>query len=807
MACLTLLSCSGGEDPPAGGPSSAASRRSPAATSDTTAGQDCFDLLLLTLDTTRADHLSCYGEIDGTTPNLDRLASDGVLFTEAYTPVPITLPSHATMMTGLYPYQHGVRANGVFVLGDDHVTLAELLQGRGYDTGAILGAFPLDSRFGLAQGFATYDDRFSGASRRRGGQMAERTAREVTRLALAWLDRPRERPFFLWCHYFDPHAPYEPPEPQRSRFPRSGYTGEIAAMDAAIGELLDGLADRDLLRRTVVVVAGDHGESLGEHGELTHAFYVYDATLRVPLLLRMPPVGKYRGAAWRGQRIDGAVDLTDLLPTACDALGLSPDGLPPLAGRSLLPMIARDDRGREQLYHECLVPQLDYGASDLRSLRVGRWKYIRAPRPELYDLAVDPGERHDLAGEQPARVEALEQQLQAILRDESRPSTGPALDPQTRDRLRSLGYVAGGQGTGGSPGGARDPKDLCGYAQAAERAFDLSRDHHQTQALALVDSLLTAFAGPVFLHELRGRILLDLERPVEALAATDEALDRCGDCPQRADLRLQRAMATLAAGRPDEALAQTQTLLRSDEQLPGTWLFLAEIWQYKGDLDRARQALSSEADRWPDDPLPLLRLGELEAQAGRPDAAAAAYRRALARDPHHAEALTALSMVLAGEGEAEQAAALLDRALAADPTNPRACRRQGILLQEEGRQEEAARWFATASREDPADPLAATLLGVAYLELDRQEEALAALRAAVATGRAPQETYVNLGVALSRQGLYDEAIAAWQEGIARDPEGPYLNRLHEYIRGGRDRLQRGAAPERDRSSADQSVSK
>ena len=752
-----------------------------------------LNLLLLSLDTTRADRLSCYGFSQQTTPNLDQLARSGILFEEAFSSVPITLPAHASMHTGLYPYQHGVRTNGIYALGEDKVTLAEMLRKRGYDTGAVLGAFPVDSRFGLAQGFSHYDDKFVVEGGLNVEQAPERSGSEVTRLALHWLDRDRDKPFFLWCHYFDPHAPYAPPEPHRSRFGNSAYCGEIATMDAAIGDLLDGLKSRGVMERTIVVVVGDHGESLGEHDEQTHAFYIYDATLRVPMIWRFPQTGPFHDPLWRGRHLPGLVNLTDLFPTAWNALGFASEDRPAMAGHSLLPMIQGESDGHPWLYHESLVPQLDFGASDLRGLRMGSWKYISAPRPELYDLQADPGEMVNLADKQPDRVQLMEERMKGILPDQEILVAKRTPDPDTITRLRSLGYVAGGQSTGGSRASRFDPKDLGGFAEASERAFVYSREDREQEALTLVDSLLAVFSEPVFVHQLRGRLLLALARPEDAIMSFDEAIARCGDCPHMPDLLLQKAMATFAAGQTNDALAQAEALVAQGGQKYGLRLFLSDIWESKGDWARARQALREEADLWPDHSLPLLQLGELEKRAGRPEAAEKAFREILSTTPKNIDALVALNELLAESGREAEAAALVAQALTIDPSHPRANLRRGIELQQDGHDEEAVRCFEIAIRNDPTDPMAQTFLGTALVRLGRREEGLPPLESAIATGLAMQEAYTNLGVVYYQLGRFDDAIAIWQEGFRRDPEGPFAEQLSTYVRQARQRLKSNEA--------------
>ena len=376
------------------------------------------NLLLITLDTVRADRLGAYGAAGAATPALDGMARAGVRFEQAIAAAPLTLPSHATILTGLPPTRHGLRHNGAGRLADPIDTLAERLRAAGYDTAAFVGAFVLDRRFGLDQGFALYDDEIP-----RGATAphleAERPASAVVERALGWLAEREGRPFFAWVHLYDPHAPYAPPEPFRSRFPAQPYEGEIAAVDAQVGRLLAEIESRGWSDRTLVAVAGDHGESLGEHGEATHGLLLYEATLRVPLLLRgagLPAGGVVRAP----------VGLTDLGPTLAGLLGR--DMAPPQGGRDL----SADLRaGREpapaDLYSETEYPR-SFGWAALAALRRGGWKLIAGPRPELYDLSLDPDEARDRSASGAAHRSGAGREPRGSARPPARP---PHLPPRT----------------------------------------------------------------------------------------------------------------------------------------------------------------------------------------------------------------------------------------------------------------------------------------------------------------------------------------------------------------------------------------
>jgi arylsulfatase A-like enzyme len=442
-----------------------------------------FNLLVVTLDTTRADHLGCYGRDGAETPALDRLAREGVRFDDAVTNAPVTLPAHASIFTGLYPPNHGVRRNGEYVLGLDQKTLAEDLARAGYDTAAFVGAFVLDARCGLAQGFDVYDDFVNPpTSLSLSHSYDERNAAQVTESALRWLhSRNAERPFFAWVHYFDPHQPFQAPEPFRSRFGERQYDAEIAYVDSQVTRLVDALAALGVDDRTLVVVVGDHGEGLGEHGESSHDFFVYESVMRVPLIVWAP-------GAFEGPFVvdDVVVSVTDLYPTVLDLLGLE---VPPTSdGLSLVRGLPGPDRA---VYMESLAPYLDYGWSPLFALRRHRDKYIRAPDPEYYDLLADPDEADNLGSEA-----GLRDDLEAMLAGWptiEEVSADAVVDSATRARLEALGYV--GSMTAGPRDTSLDPKEMIDVFNRYDAARAMARDGRWQQAVGELEAVAAISPG------------------------------------------------------------------------------------------------------------------------------------------------------------------------------------------------------------------------------------------------------------------------------------------------------------------------
>jgi arylsulfatase A-like enzyme len=415
------------------------------------------DVILVTIDTLRADHVGCYGYALAQTPTIDALARSGVRFTRAYTPVPITLPAHGSLLTGTFPMATGMHDFTTNKAPANSATLARILRDHGYTTAAFIGSAVLDSRFGLNQGFDIYFDHFDFSQLRMSNfDELERRGDQVVDEVLSWLKLDPRRPLFLWVHLYDPHYPYTPPEPYASRFRNSLYDGEIAFADAQLGRLFSYLRERGEYDNALIVLASDHGEGLGEHGEKTHGFFIYNSTLHVPLIFKVP------GA--RPRVVEEEVSLVDVLPTLLQALKLP---VPPaVQGRSLLSAImGRPSGAASNLYAETYLPLLHFHWSQLRSLQSKGWKFIEAPQPELYEVRRDTEERNNLFKRQGARAHEMRERLYALLRRYT-PPAGPEpqralTDPALYERLRSLGYVAVSPGTYAQPSGKplADPKD------------------------------------------------------------------------------------------------------------------------------------------------------------------------------------------------------------------------------------------------------------------------------------------------------------------------------------------------------------
>ncbi|MBM3318972.1 MAG: sulfatase-like hydrolase/transferase, partial [Candidatus Eisenbacteria bacterium] len=538
-----------------------------------------FNVLLITLDTTRADHLGCYGYADVETPAIDGLARAGILFGDAVCTSPITLPSHATMLTGLDPPNHGARVNGQSVVGPEQETLAEILGAAGYETAAFISAFVLESRFGLDQGFDLYDDDIGTAQSAGTGaeNLNQRIAGDVTRSTLSWLERrDRGRPFFAWVHYFDPHNPYMPPQPFLSRYRDRPYDGEIAYMDSEIARLLAAVDRLGYRERTLILAVGDHGEGLGEHGESTHERLIYDSVMRVPLILACP--GLFRGP----YRVDDVVvATTDVFPTVLELLGLQ--GTRPIDGISLL---ACREQGQRAVYMESMAPYLTNGWAPLFGLRRHTDKYILAPRPEYYDLRRDPRELNDLYATAPGAAAAARDELVADLRarldrwpsPEGVRAATAEVDYETRQRLESLGYISTATSFG-DPTALPDPKDMMPVLEGIDRANALMRAGRLDQALTAIRR--AGAISPRDPHVLltMGKILLFQEKDAEA----EETLRRSIEIHPLADACLLAAQLMIKQARHDDA----EALLEQGRQLEplhgGLWIARGDLAGLRGD--------------------------------------------------------------------------------------------------------------------------------------------------------------------------------------------------------------------------------
>ncbi len=604
-------------------------------------------LVLLTLDTTRSDHLGAYGAQGAVTPVLDSLAARGTRYATAIAPSPLTLPAHASLLTGLEPPEHGVRDNGTAVLPAGLPTLATALAERGYATGAFVASRVLDRRFGLDRGFDVYGDRMAAE---RVGQYGypERDATAVTSAALAWAaGLPAGKPYFLWLHYYDPHAPYQPPGSRRYGSDREAYAGEIAHVDRQIGRLLAGLPAGSRLVATV----SDHGEMLGEHGESGHGIFLYRAALEVPLIVAGPgvPAGRVVEQTVATRRL--AATLLHLLDAGDSALpGPVLPGLAPETSEEM-PALA--------VYSEATMPASAYGWAPLTALTDGRWRLIVAPRPELYDVAADPAETHNLITEQRGEARRLRRALEALEAGFTRRRADePPADPRLDAQLRSLGYLQAASGVEGT----LDPKDGIRLLAELDEASRLMAAGDAAGAVALLEGLVAKNPGNVPFRSRLAAAQLAAGRNDAAVASYRAAIELN---PRLDFLHRNLAEAYLRLGRVDEARQEYRLTLELNPRFAGAWLALAELAARGGNAPEERRLLLEAVAAGTASAGISSRLGQLEIAAGRPAAAEEHLRQATELAPEWS--LTWLLRGQAAEalGDDDAAATFYRRAAAA----------------------------------------------------------------------------------------------------------------------------------------------
>lgn len=773
-------------------------------------------ILLVTIDTLRADHLGYAGH-DVETPNLDALGRAGAIFTDAVTAAPLTLPSHSTILTGLYPTHHRTRNNGTFHLPDEMETVAEMLKGAGYRTGAFVGAFVLDSRFGLAQGFDHYDDELPEENPISKNFYAERRAEEVVQRALSWIQERHDPKLFVWVHVFDCHAPYDPPPPFHDRYSDRPYDGEIAYTDSTLGPLLQAF---DPSQGGAVIVTADHGESLGEHGEATHALFIYDSTTRVPLIVRAASVPE-------GTRIDAEVRTADITPTILELAGIAPEA--DLDGKSLLPLVRGEETESRRAYTESLAPFFNFNWAKLRSLRDGRYKLIDAPRRELYDLDSDPKEEKNLwSADAPREARDLLAEVQRIeAQDKASPDLTRPVDAATARRLESLGYVSSSAPP--RPGGSNlpDPKDrveVYEHLQGILSRTDLEPDEliseyrkvlklepentwarirlaivlaeqkRYEEAIVEFRALIGVAAMDTRAYENLGVALLLLDRVDEALDVTQKAVD---SSPWDPALHVLRGEALERAHRPQEALASYERAIAIEPEDAENYWRRGAVLQKLGKIDEAEKALRKAVAMNPalepatlalariltqtgrtDEALRLLQpassegaipagrkagIAEVELAEGREDEALRLLEEARNEAPDDTRVLALLGPIYARRGELAKATATLEHARALGETSPDVRRNLALMYQQTGKLPAAIEELRAASRDAPDDASIWFSLGNAYLKSGRFRDAELALEKCVSLEPTREQALFNLAVLYEKRGERAKAVASFRK--------------------------------------------
>jgi arylsulfatase A-like enzyme/Tfp pilus assembly protein PilF len=670
------------------------------------------NVLLITIDTLRSDRVGAFGGPGHLTPTLDRLAGGALRFTRAYASAPLTFPSHASIMTAVSPPVHGVRNNSLFRLGEKLPTLATVLKSAGYRTGAFVGAFVLDARFGLNRGFDEYDDRYGENAAGDPAEGAERRAEDVIRPATAWITNPQsatanpqsnpqsavrnpQSPWFAWVHLYDPHAPYRAPEPYASQ--HAPYDAEVAYTDAMVGRLIEELTAAGQLDRTLVLFTSDHGESLGEHGEATHGVFAYDVTMVAPSFI-------WAGSRIRGRAYDGVTQLLDLAPTVLDLLGIAAPST--FEGRSLLPAVNDGDAGGREAYIEAMDANLTRNWAPLTGVVSGRYKLIDLPLPELYDLASDPRETTNLFSREAERARTLS----VLLRDRVSQfaSRGSAAVPTTlgtdaRERLQALGYV-------------------------------------------------TSVAGPA------RRVYTDSDDPKRLIgAATD----------------LDRALAAFHEGSRAPAMSAVAEIMRAHPDFATASGIFASMQRDTGDLPGAIATLEDLVRRGIADQSVMLVLGGYLHELGALDRSAALLEAVVAAHPDYAEAYNSLGVVYSRQNRHAEARAAFRRVLELDPTSAKTYENLGVDELGAGDLPAAAADLSRALSLDPRLAGAHNALAAVYMRQGRTVDAIAEWKMAVQLDPRPFDALYNLGTVLYKAGRRDEARPYLERFVSEAPRARY----------------------------------
>ena len=687
-------------------------------------------VVIISVDTLRADHLPAYGYAGVRTPALDALARDSIVFENAYCQAPLTLPSHATLLTGLLPSQHGVRDNVGFRLTAEHPTLATALKARGYATGAAVSSFALRRDRGLAAGFDLYDDQFGADS------PDERPGAETVKRLESFADSNPGKPLFLFLHLYEPHTPYLAAEPFRTEYASRPYDGEVAASDAAVGGFLDHLKKSGVYDRAIIVFLSDHGEGLGDHGEDEHGVFLYRETIRVPLFVKFP------GSRGAGTRVRAPVGLIDVFPTIAETAGVSDDGGRP--GLSLSRLAGPSAPATRRIYSETLYPRLQLGWSDLAALTDDRFSYIEAPRPELYDLVADPAQKRDLAASRPPALRSMRAEL-LTLRDSASAASPEKSAAEELEKLGSLGYIRVDPGSAGKRD-LPDPKDRIAELRDYKRLFDLFYAKRNDEAIALARRMLAANPQILSVSRILGTSLERKGRPAEAAEVLEAALSRSDRTGSAEDVvQTAEELATLLSRSSDPARAEKtlSDLVKRGVAGEPVRRELARLLHRRGRPAEALAVLPGAGTSA--DPATLDVYGAILADSGRLDEARRAFTRALEIEPGRADVLLHLGMLSLRQK---------------DPAGARD-------------------WFSKSLAADPAAPTTLAALGLAQAQLGDTRAALESWDRALVLDPRQYDTLFNRAVLAGRTGDAAAARRGLQQFIATAPAGRYGGQIAE----------------------------
>ncbi|OGD22457.1 MAG: hypothetical protein A2W03_02515 [Candidatus Aminicenantes bacterium RBG_16_63_16] len=698
-------------------------------------GQD-LNVILVTLDTCRADRLGCYGFSQAETPAIDGFAARGVKFENCIAQTPLTLPSHTSLLSGTLPFYHGVRDNGGFIVPPELVTMAEVFKDNGYATSAFVGAYVLDSKWGLAQGFDYYHDKFDlGKFEKISLDSVQRPANEVVDEATKWLEAHKAGKFFTWVHLYDPHTPYQPPEPYKTKYTKNPYVGEIAFADSQLARLWSWLEAAGLADTSILVFAGDHGESLGEHRESTHGFFVYQEAIHVPLIF-VTPFSRLRGVS-----PTAVVSLIDVMPTVLEMIGLTRP--PEVQGRSLVPLFFHPGRrGSRFAYAETYYPRYHFGWSELRSLQDGRHKLIIAPDPELYDLAADAAEANNLAPAAGPALTGLQAEASRFIEAFGRNALEldvRKIDEETRERLAALGYIGSFTDSARLEGRRlENPRDKIGVFNELSRARELGMGGRPEEAIPIIRDIIAADPEIGDAYFTLGNIHFKQRQFDKAIPYFEKALERK---PDDTFCVINIANAYLNLGRPDEGVN-----------------FVIEYIK-KGFVDSQLFYL----------------LGQLYYAQNKYDEALKQYDECVSRNPESAASHNAMAAIYLIKDDLPGAERHLEAALGINPRLTNLNYNRADLLEKQGRLETAADAYKLELEVNPRHFRASYNLSRVCRALGREAEEEKYLRLTSELNPAFPLSYFYLArLHLNRGRDFEEAIRLVHRGLDLKPEAKEL---------------------------------
>lgn len=692
-----------------------------------------YNLLLVTIDTLRADHLPAYGYTKIHTPNLDRLANESFVFEDVIAQVPMTLPSHASILTGLLPPAHGVHDNAGFILDSKVNTLAETLKTRNYKTAAFISAFILDSQFGLDQGFDFYSDNFSLIKANVDSTHVSRRADETELEVEPWLRKNFDQKFFLWVHYYDPHDPYNPPEPYKTEYVSAPYDGEIAYTDHVFGKLYDLLDELQLKEKTIVVMTGDHGEGLGDHKEQTHSIFIYNATQHVPLMIRLPKI--------KPKRIKGIVSHVDLVPTVLEWLGIQPGQN--IQGKSLIPLIEGKDHSSRAAYSESIFPELHYGFSPLKRITTDQYEFIDAPRPELYDRINDPTELKNLIKEKPEIADTMRERLNEILKSSQiTAKQTQTMDPETEEKLRAMGYV--GTIIASTPESLKiDPKDKIDLLESISQAHQALTKKNFSFVVETTTRILQQEPNMVDAHYLLASAYLNLNETEKALA---EMMNTIRLKPDHSQTLYNLAFYYQLQGNFNEAEKWYLQLLKVVPEHLSACMNLVDLYRKKSEPEKAKIYLAKIV---------------------------ASYEKALKETEvaeNRAGLLEKLAQAYFASGDLDQSEKTLKEVIQLMPNRPMAHFHMGAIYQQKNEIDKAIAEFQAESKVSPNDFKTFYNLGSLYRQSGKLQASIQSFQKALQLNNQFYPTYFQLAeVYLVTNSNLDEALRLVEVANQRMP--------------------------------------